>query len=215
MRFSSLPRSAVPLGPDNQRRPVLKGTWAFKLKRFPDGTPHKFKARYCVRGDLQREGIDFFETYAPVVQWSTVRMLLTLVLANKWITKQVDYTNAFAQATLHEEVYIEPPRGFGRRDGGDLVQRHHRAINLDHHRIEQSGVGTPGAQALKIALQRFNFLLEFQILNYKKANLLHIYVFCFCFFLGFYLYFFFKYKFDFLKRRTNEKIAKIFMIVFV
>ena len=51
---------------------VLKGTWAFKLKRLPDGTPTKFKARFCARGDLQQAGVDFFDTYAPVVQWSTI-----------------------------------------------------------------------------------------------------------------------------------------------
>ena len=50
-----------------KNHPILKGTWAFKLKRRPDGTPFKLKARYCVRGDLQREGVDYFETYAPVV----------------------------------------------------------------------------------------------------------------------------------------------------
>jgi hypothetical protein len=47
---------------------VLKSTWVFKLKRLPDGTPSKFKARFCVRGDLQQEGVDFFETYATVCQ---------------------------------------------------------------------------------------------------------------------------------------------------
>ena len=47
---------------------VLKGIYALKLKRTHDGTPFKFKARYCVRGDLQIEGVDYFETYAPVVQ---------------------------------------------------------------------------------------------------------------------------------------------------
>ena len=51
---------------------VLKGTWVFKLKSLPDGTLYRFKARFCTRGDLQKEGIDFFETYAPVVQWSTI-----------------------------------------------------------------------------------------------------------------------------------------------
>ena len=126
--WTSMPRSSVPLGPDSRRRPILKGTWAFKLKRHPDGTPYKFKARYCVRGDLQREGIDFFETYAPVVQWSTVRLLLTLVLANQWTTKQVDYTNAFAQAAIQEEVYIEPPRGFGRSDGKDMILKLNKSL---------------------------------------------------------------------------------------
>ena len=105
-------RSAVPPGPDGTKRKILPGTWAFKLKRLPDGTPLKFKARYCVRGDLQTEGVDYFDTYAPVVQWATVRMVLSLILTNGWSTKQVDYTNAFAQADLAEEVYIEPPRGF-------------------------------------------------------------------------------------------------------
>jgi hypothetical protein len=46
---------------------VLPSTWAFKLKRFPNGLAKKFKARFCVRGDMQIEGVDFFETWAPVV----------------------------------------------------------------------------------------------------------------------------------------------------
>ena len=57
---------------------VLPSTWAFKLKRFPDGTVKKFKGRFCARGDKQIEGIDFFETYSPVVQWTTIRLMLIL-----------------------------------------------------------------------------------------------------------------------------------------
>ena len=49
--------------PANRR--VLKSTWVFKLKRLPDGTPYRYKAWFCVPGDLQIAGIDFFETYAP------------------------------------------------------------------------------------------------------------------------------------------------------
>ena len=63
-------------------KPVLKGTWAFKLKRLPD--------RFCALGDMQTEGVDFFETYAPVVQWSTIRLLLSTVLTEGWTTRQVD-----------------------------------------------------------------------------------------------------------------------------
>jgi hypothetical protein len=100
---------------------AIKSTWVFKLKRLPDRTPSKFKARFCVQGDLQTEGVEYFETYAPVVQWSTVRMLLTLTLREGWATRQVDYTNAFAQAEMGEAVYMEPPRLFGPRSGKDLV----------------------------------------------------------------------------------------------
>jgi hypothetical protein len=102
---------------------VIKTTWVFKLKRLPDGTPIKFKARFCVRGDLQKEGEDYFETYAPVVQWSTIRLLLTLILQEGWATKQVDYTNTFAQAEIHDDIVIEPPKLFGSRNGKDLVLR--------------------------------------------------------------------------------------------
>jgi len=52
---------------------VIASTWAFKCKCYPDGLIKKFKARFCARGDQQLEGIDFFETYAPVVQWTTIR----------------------------------------------------------------------------------------------------------------------------------------------
>ncbi len=57
---------------------VIDLTWAFKLKRYPDGLIKKFKARFCARGNQQIEGVDFFETYAPVVQWTTVRLMIKL-----------------------------------------------------------------------------------------------------------------------------------------
>ena len=57
---------------------ILPGTWVFKRKRYPDGKVKKFKARFCARGDQQKEGIDFTETYALVVQWTTVRMMLII-----------------------------------------------------------------------------------------------------------------------------------------
>ncbi len=51
---------------------VINSTWAFKCKRYSDGLIKKFKARFCARGDQQLHGIDFFEIYAPVVQWTTI-----------------------------------------------------------------------------------------------------------------------------------------------
>ena len=88
---------------------VLPGTWVFKVKRAPDGSFKKFKARYCVRGDLQ-EGD--FETFAPVVQFSSVRLFLAWSLLFGWYTCSVDFSNAFIQATLKEDTFIHLPRGF-------------------------------------------------------------------------------------------------------
>jgi hypothetical protein len=93
---------------------ILPGTWVFKLKRSPDGTPRKYKARYCVRGDLQ-DGV--FDTYAPVVQWSTVRIILALSTLHEWHLISCDFANAFVQAELKTPVWIHLPRGF-RSDHG-------------------------------------------------------------------------------------------------
>jgi hypothetical protein len=68
--------------PRSEAAQVFNSTWVFKLKRLSDGIPSKFKARFCVRGDFQQEGDDFFEIYTPVCQWSTVRMIMTMVLHN-------------------------------------------------------------------------------------------------------------------------------------
>ncbi len=55
---------------------VIDGTWALKCRQFLNGTMKEFKARFCARGDQQLEGIDFFGTYAPVGQWTTVHLML-------------------------------------------------------------------------------------------------------------------------------------------
>ena len=92
------------------RMNVLPSTWAFKCKRFPDGSVRKLKARFCVRGDIQLEGIDYFETYAPVVSWQTIRILMILSIKLKLATKQVDHAAAFVQSKIKEEVYVELPK---------------------------------------------------------------------------------------------------------
>jgi hypothetical protein len=93
---------------------VLPSTWAFKIKRYPDGLIKKFKARFCARGDKQIEGVDYFETYAPVVQWTTIRLMLMLEVLLDLKSKQGDVTAAFLHAELNEgeRVYIEMPQGF-------------------------------------------------------------------------------------------------------
>jgi hypothetical protein len=88
---------------------ILPGTWVFRRKRTPDGILSKYKGRYCVRGDLQ-EGT--FDTYAPVVAFSTVRLFLVLSLTLDWYTCSIDFSNAFVQAVLDEPVWIHLPRGF-------------------------------------------------------------------------------------------------------
>jgi transposase InsO family protein len=102
------------LVPRTEDMNVLPSTWAFKCKRFPDGRVKKFKARFCARGDRQKEGIDYFETWSPVVQWTTVRIMLIFSCILWLKSVQADITAAFVHATLPEteEVYVHQPRRF-------------------------------------------------------------------------------------------------------
>ena len=90
---------------------VLPGTWAYKIKRFPTGLVRALKARFCVMGNRQTD-IDPFECFAPVVSWTTVRLLLILSILLNLKSIQVDYTSAFCQAKIEEDVFIRPPRGW-------------------------------------------------------------------------------------------------------
>ena len=115
---------------------TLPTTWAMRIKRYPDGRMRKFKARLCVRGDKQVQGIHYDEKYAPVVQWSTVRMLLCLAAHQNLATKQIDFSNAFVQATLDKPLYLEPFKGIDRitmktpmpNDGGDYVLKLNKSL---------------------------------------------------------------------------------------
>lgn len=110
---------------------VLPSTWAFKCKRYPDGRIKKFKARFCARGDLQVEGVDYFETWSPVAQWVTVRLMMILSVILRLKTAQADITAAFVHAELppEEQVFIHQPRGFKVHcDEGELVLRLKRSL---------------------------------------------------------------------------------------
>ena len=91
---------------------IVSSVWAFRRKRFPDGAIRKLKARICARGFEQKEGIDYFETFAPVVQWTTVRVCLIMIILLNLQNRQIDYTSAFLQAPLDHDVYVEMHKMF-------------------------------------------------------------------------------------------------------
>jgi hypothetical protein len=91
---------------------LLSSIWSYRRKRSPLGTLLKHKARLCVDGSQQEFGRDFWETYAPVVSWSTVHVLLLLLNILRLNTHQVDYTQAFPQAPLDDPVYMRMPQGW-------------------------------------------------------------------------------------------------------
>ena len=96
-------------------RQIVPLIWAFKYKSKPDGTYYKRKSRLCLRGDRMieglEEGISADETsgYAPVVDWGTIRMLLTMTVNFRLHTTAIDFRNAFVQVSLDRPFYASIP----------------------------------------------------------------------------------------------------------
>ena len=114
--WTIMPRSAIPKGTK-----TILAVWSFKRKRLPDGTILKHKARLCAHGGMQTWGVNYWETYAPVVNWLSVRMLMILSIIHDLETRSIDFVLAFPQAPLNVDIYMEPPYGFDRNGRKDFI----------------------------------------------------------------------------------------------
>jgi hypothetical protein len=85
---------------------LLSSIWSYRRKKRPNGELLKRKACICVDGSQQLFGHDYWETYAPVVNWSTIRLVLLMSTILNLKTRQVDYTQAFSQADLADPVFM-------------------------------------------------------------------------------------------------------------
>lgn len=112
---------------------VYPSTWVLRRKRYPDGRTRKHKGRFCLRGDLQVAGVDVFDTFAPVVTSSTVRLVLIIAVTFQLHTHCIDFTNAFVHAILkpHEIMFLELPRGWEDTAIVDPVLRLRRSLYGD------------------------------------------------------------------------------------
>ena len=91
---------------------IVGNKWIFRIKYNSDGSISRYKARLIAKGFHQTYGIDYSETFSPVVKASTVRVILSLAVTNYWIIRQVDVNNAFLNGILVEDVYMAQPEGF-------------------------------------------------------------------------------------------------------
>jgi hypothetical protein len=105
--FKFIPKINLP-----PRTRYLDLIWTYRRKRRPDGSLKKYKARLCVNGSRQIQGIDYTESFAPLVQWSTIRMVNILAAMHNIKGKQIDFNQAFPQAKLREDIYLRFPAGF-------------------------------------------------------------------------------------------------------
>ncbi|CAI5483320.1 unnamed protein product [Closterium sp. Yama58-4] len=90
---------------------IVDGMWIFRVKR-PPGSPPVFKARYVARGFSQREGVDFFQTFSPTRKMTTLWVLLHVAAQRDYELHSLDFSTAFLQGSLHEEIWLRRPPGF-------------------------------------------------------------------------------------------------------
>jgi hypothetical protein len=107
---------------------VVTGKWLFRHKLTSDGSLDCYKAHWVLRGFTQRPGVDYDETFSPIVKFATVRSVLSLALSRDWAIHQLDIKNAFLHDTLTEIVYCSQPTGFVDADRPDLVYRLNRSL---------------------------------------------------------------------------------------
>lgn len=91
---------------------VVQNRWVFATKTNNQGEVYRRKARLVAKGFSQKEGVDYFETFAPVMSHISLRLILALCAVLDYEIKQFDVTTAFLNASLKEDIYMEQPEGF-------------------------------------------------------------------------------------------------------
>ncbi|CAI7808785.1 unnamed protein product [Closterium sp. NIES-54] len=90
---------------------IVSGMWIFRVKR-PPGSPPVFKARYVARGFSQQQGVDYFQTFSPTPKMTTLQVLLQIAAQRDYELHSLDFSTAFLQSSLHEEIWLRRPLGF-------------------------------------------------------------------------------------------------------
>lgn len=106
--------------------------WVFTIKYNSDGTIDRYKAWIVAKGYHQQQGVDYEDTFSPVIKSTTIRTVLCLAVNRDWPVRQIDVNTAFLQGHLNEEVFMAQPPGFSDSDQPNhvcLLRRHYTALN--------------------------------------------------------------------------------------
>lgn len=105
-----------------QNKKAIGSKWVYKVKLNPDGSVERYKARLVAKRYNQIYGIDYLDSFSPVAKVITIRILLALSTSRGWLLNQLDINNAFLHGFLDEEVYLQPPQGYGKAKKGEVCK---------------------------------------------------------------------------------------------
>ena len=117
--------SLVPRTTDHK---VVGNKWVYKVKYNIDASLSKYKARLAAKGFQQVVGVNYFETFSPIVKPATVRVVLALAVMNQWNIKEIDVNNDFLNGDLMEDVFMDQPAGFIDAQKPDYVCKLHKSL---------------------------------------------------------------------------------------
>ena len=116
------------LVPRPKDKNVIGTKWVFRNTLNEEGQVLRNKARLVCKGYSQEEGVDYGETFSPVVRLEGVRTLLAYATHKGFKVYQMDVKSTFLNGILDEEVYIEKPEGFIDLDKKDMVCKLHKTL---------------------------------------------------------------------------------------
>lgn len=100
------------LVPPSKGNNIIDCKWVYKMKKKQMGEIDRYKAKLVAKGFKQRYGIDYEDTFGPVVKIATVRLVLSVAISRGWCLRRLDVQNAFLHGVLKQEVFMKQPPGF-------------------------------------------------------------------------------------------------------
>jgi len=107
---------------------TVKTRWIFKVKLDSNNHPDRFKARLVAKGFNQEFGVDYNETFAPVIKQQALKLCLAIAVNENLNVHQIDVSTAFLNGDLEEDVYIDPPDGFDGKIKENQVLKLNKAL---------------------------------------------------------------------------------------
>ncbi|KAJ0781359.1 putative RNA-directed DNA polymerase [Helianthus annuus] len=116
------------LVPYDNHSNLIDCKWVYRLKSDAQGKLTRYKARLVAKGFHQKPGVDYHETFSPVIKPTTIRVILSLAVTQQWPLRQLDVENAFLHGDISETIYMKQPPGFADPSKPNHVCLLHRSL---------------------------------------------------------------------------------------